>query len=48
MLLIVFNQKYLLQFLESGTLTKKDLLSFYMGEEIKDQYKLIEKDINEM
>ena len=28
--------------------SKKDLLDFYMGEEIKDQYKLIEKDINEL
>ncbi len=43
-----FNQKYLTQFLATGTLTKKDLLEFYMGEEIKDQYKLIEKDINEL
>jgi hypothetical protein len=46
-LLMEFNQKYLLQFLESGTLTKKDLLDFYSGEGVKDQYKLIEKDINE-
>ncbi|WP_111309009.1 hypothetical protein [Confluentibacter sediminis] len=48
MLLMDFNQRYLTQFLETGTLTKKDLLDFYMGEEIKDQYKLIEKDINEL
>ena len=48
MLLMDFNQRYLQQFLETGTLTKKDLLDFYMGEEIKDQYKLIEKDINEL
>ncbi len=48
MLLIEFNQKYLTQFLATGTLTKKDLLEFYMGEEIKDQYKLIEKDIKEL
>ncbi len=48
MLLMEFNQKYLYQFLETGTLTKKDLLDFYSGEEIKDQYKLIEKDINEI
>ncbi|NND23544.1 MAG: hypothetical protein HKN86_02520 [Acidimicrobiia bacterium] len=45
MLLMEFNQKYLFQFLETGTLTKKDLLDFYSGEEIKDQYKLIEKGI---
>jgi len=47
-LLMEFNQQYLIQFLETGTLTKKDLLSFYSGEEIKDRFKLIEKDINEI
>lgn len=47
-LLMQFNQRYLTQFLQTGTLTKKDLLDFYMGEEVKDQYKLIEKDINEL
>jgi len=46
-LLMEFNQKYLTEFLKSGTLTKKDLLDFYSGEEIKDHYKLIEKDIND-
>jgi len=45
-LLMEFNQKYLHQFLEKGTLTKRDLLDFYYGEEMKDKYKLIEKDIN--
>lgn len=48
MLLMEFNQQYLSKFLQDGTLTKKDLLDFYMGEEIKDKYKLIEKDINEL
>ncbi len=48
MLLMDFNQRYLSQFLETGTLTKKDLLDFYMGEDIKAQYKLIEKEINEL
>ena len=43
-----FNQQYLSKFLQDGTLTKKDLLDFYMGEEIKDKFKLIEKDINEL
>lgn len=47
-LLMEFNQKYLAQFLETGTLTKKDLLDFYMGEDVKDQFKLIEKDIQEL
>jgi hypothetical protein len=47
-LLAEFNQKYLVTFLESGTLTKKDLLAFYMSEDVKDRYKLIEKDIMEL
>ncbi|QGY45896.1 hypothetical protein GM418_20135 [Maribellus comscasis] len=48
MLLMDFNQQYLSKFLLDGTLTKQDLLNFYMGEEIKDKFKLIEKDINEI
>ena len=45
-LLMEFNQEYLRKFLTDGTLTKKDLLDYYSGEEIKDKYKLIEKEIN--
>lgn len=48
MLLMEFNQQYLIKFLETGTLTKKDLLDFYMGEDIKDKFKLIKKDIQEL
>lgn len=48
MLLMDFNQKYLTQFLQTGTLTKKDLLDFYMGEDVKDEFKMIEKDIQEL
>lgn len=44
-LLMEFNQEYLMKFLKDGTLTKKDLLDFYMGEDIKEKYKLIEKEI---
>jgi len=47
-LLMEFNQQYLRKFLKDGTLTKRDLLDYYSGEEIKDRYKLIEKDINQM
>lgn len=47
-LLMDFNQQYLKKFLEDGTLTKKDLLDYYSGEEVKDKYKLIEKDINSL
>lgn len=47
-LLMEFNQEYLKRFLNQGTLTKKDLLDFYSGEDVKDKYRLIEKDINEL
>lgn len=47
-LLMEFNQEYLLKFLKDGTLTKEDLLTFYQGESIKDKYKLIEKEINDI
>ena len=43
-----FNQQYLSKFLKDKTLTKQDLLNFYLAEEVKDKYKLIEKDINEI
>lgn len=46
MLLMEFNQEYLIKFLKDGTLTKEDLLEFYQGETIKERYKTIEKDID--
>lgn len=48
LLLMEFNQEYLKKFLKDGTLTKKDLLEFYMGEDVKDRFKLIEKQIDEI
>jgi hypothetical protein len=48
MLLMEFNQEYLRKFLKDGTLTKKDLLAYYSGEEVKDKFKLIEKELNEL
>lgn len=45
-LLMQFNQEYLGRFLKEGSLSKKDLLDFYMGEDVKERYKLIEKEIN--
>lgn len=48
MLLMEFNQEYLKRFLSQGRLTKKDLLDFYMGDDVKDKYKLIEREINEI
>lgn len=47
-LLMEFNQEYFKRFLNKGTLTKKDLLDFYSGEDVKDKYRLIEKEINEL
>lgn len=46
MLLMEFNQQYLKKFLIDGTLTKEDLLSYYQAEDIKDKYRLLEKDID--
>lgn len=48
MLLMEFNQQYLQKFLSDGILSKKDLLDFYMGDEIKDRFKLIEKEIDDL
>lgn len=48
MLLMEFNQEYLKKFLNDGTLTKSDLLDFYSGEDIKDKFRLIEKEIDEI
>lgn len=47
-LLMEFNQQYLSKFLKDGKLTKQDLLAFYQGEEIKDKFKEIEKEINKI
>ena len=48
LLLMEFNQKYLLKFLADGKLTRKDLLEFYQGEEVKDYFKSIEKQIEQL
>jgi hypothetical protein len=37
-----------MKFLADGTLSKKDLLDFYSADLVKDKYKLIEKDIEEI
>lgn len=47
-LLMEFNQQYLRKFLNDGTLTKEDLLNFYQGEDVKDKFRMIEKDINSL
>lgn len=48
MLLMEFNQEYFSKFLKDGMLSKSDLLSFYQGEDIKDKYRQIEKEIDGM
>jgi len=48
LLLMEFNQQYLRKFLADGTLTKEDLLNYYQGEDVKDKYSLIEKDIEKL
>lgn len=48
LLLLEFNQRYLLKFLADGKLSKTDMLNFYQGEEIKDRFKQIEKDIDKL
>lgn len=45
-LLMEFNQQYLKKFLEDGTLTKEDLLNYYQGEDVKDRFRYIEKEID--
>lgn len=45
LLLMEFNQEYMKKFLQQGTLTKKDLLEFYVGENVRDRFKLIENEI---
>lgn len=47
-LLMEFNQEYLMKFLKEGTLTKYDLLQFYSGESIKDRFRSIEKQIENL
>ena len=45
MLMMQFNQQYLSKFLQDGKLTKKDLLDFYSGEDVKEKFKPIEKEL---
>ena len=45
MFLMEFNQRYLAKFLSTGTLSKRDLLEFYSADDVKDQFRLVEKDI---
>lgn len=44
---VEFSHKYLSKFLIDGNLSSEDLLEFYAGEQIRDEYKVIEEKINE-
>ncbi|MBN9149414.1 MULTISPECIES: hypothetical protein [unclassified Nitrobacter] len=48
MLLMEFSQRYLAKFFVEGTLSKEDLLDFYAGEEMRDRFRLIEREINDL
>ncbi|MCM2504456.1 hypothetical protein NDN16_12315 [Aureimonas altamirensis] len=47
-LLAEFNQRYLIKFLTEGTLTKEDMLAFYAGEEVKERFRLVEREIGDL
>ena len=47
-LMMDFNRDYLLSFLQEGTMSKQDLLSFYTGDAVKEKYKPIEKEIENL
>ena len=47
-LLAEFNQRYLIKFLAEGTLTKEDMLAFYAGEEVKERFRLVEREISDL
>ena len=47
LLLMEFNREYLGKFMEDGKLSDKDLMDFYMAEDLRDRYKVIEKEVTE-
>ncbi|MBK0052764.1 hypothetical protein [Stenotrophomonas sp. S39] len=47
-LLAEFNQRYLIKFLAEGTLTKEDMLAFYAGEDVKERFRLVEREIGDL
>ncbi len=46
MLSMQFSSEVLTRFLKSGTLTKEELFEYYMGEDVRKKYKLLEPDID--
>lgn len=47
MLLMEFNQEYLMEFLNTGDISKESLLKFYYADDVKEKYSTIEQEINE-
>ncbi|MCC5641270.1 hypothetical protein LC593_36835 [Nostoc sp. CHAB 5844] len=45
MLSMEFNQRYMAKFLKDGSFTKEDLLDFYSGEDVRDKFRMLEKEI---
>jgi len=45
LLLMEFNQQYLNKFLKDGKLNETDLLAFYSGDEVREKFAPIEKEI---
>ncbi len=37
-----------MKFLAEGTLTKEDMLAFYAGDEVKERFRLIEREIGDL
>ena len=48
LLSIEFDQQYLTKYLQDGTMTKEDFLDFYMREDIRDKYKVLSKEIEQL
>jgi len=48
LLMIEFNKEYLSKFFINGKLSKKEMLEFYQGEEIKERFKQVEKEIEKL
>ena len=47
-LLMEFNQTYLTKFLKDGKFGKKDMLDFYLGEDVKEKYRPLEKELENL
>lgn len=45
LMVVEFSQKFLLRFLDQGTLTAAELLEYYNGDDIRESYKQVEKEI---